>query len=101
MQIASFKIIFGMKRGYAYVWGTCKDVLVLRVCFLKSKSIQAKNFQKVRQDRLFTTTMGVPHNFGHAMFLGFLRLYNQILPLSGTTTRPNTGKARWMGLVVQ
>ena len=24
--IAAFKIIFGMKSGYVYVWGTCKNV---------------------------------------------------------------------------
>ena len=31
---------------YVYVWGTCKNVLVLRVCFLTSKIIQAKNVKK-------------------------------------------------------
>ena len=45
-----------MKRGHRDVWGTCKNVLVLWVSFLKSKSIQAKNFQKVQHLTLFTTT---------------------------------------------
>ena len=34
MHIVSFRIIFSMKRGYAYVWGTFKNVRVLRACFL-------------------------------------------------------------------
>ena len=46
-----------MKRGYVYVWGTSKNVWVLRVCFLKSKSIKAKNVEKMSQNRLFTTTL--------------------------------------------
>ena len=54
MYIFDFKIIFRMKGGYVYVLGTCTNVLVLRVCFLKSKSTQAKNFRKVHQNRLFT-----------------------------------------------
>ena len=36
--------------------------------------------------------MCVPHNFDYAMFLAFLRIYNQIL-LIVTTTRPITVKA--------
>ena len=59
MYISAFKIIFSMKRGYVYVWGKRKNVLVLRVCFLKSKSTQAKNAQKVRQNRLFTTIQDI------------------------------------------
>ena len=43
------------------VWGTCKIVLVLHVCFLKSKSMQAKNVQKVHQNRFFTTTVKLPN----------------------------------------
>ena len=42
MRTVAFKIIFSVKRGYAYIWGTCKNVWVLRVCFSKSKSMQAK-----------------------------------------------------------
>ena len=30
-----------MKRGYVHVWGTCKNLLVLHVSFLKSEIIQA------------------------------------------------------------
>ena len=46
IHIVSVKIIFSMKRGYVYVWGTCKNVWVLRVCFLKSKSIQATKWPR-------------------------------------------------------
>ena len=46
MHIVSVKIIFSMKRGYVYVWGTCKNAWVLRVCFLKSKSIQATKWPR-------------------------------------------------------
>ena len=45
-----------MKKVHRDVWGTCKNVLVLWVSFLKSKSIQAKNVQKVQHLTLFTTT---------------------------------------------
>ena len=34
-----------------------KNFWGLRVCFLKSESIQAKNFQKVHQTYLFITTL--------------------------------------------
>ena len=47
MHIVAFKIIFGMKRGYVYVWGTCKNVWVLWVCFLKSKYTSKKNGKNV------------------------------------------------------
>ena len=33
--IVAFKIIFSMKRGYVYLWGTCKNALVLRVCYFE------------------------------------------------------------------
>ena len=46
IHIVSVKIIFRMKRGYVYVWGTCKNAWVLRVCFLKSKSIQATKWPR-------------------------------------------------------
>ena len=55
--IVAFKIIFSMKRGYVYVWGG--RVKMCEFCvyaFLKSKSIQAKNVQKVHQNGLFTST---------------------------------------------
>ena len=35
-----------MKRGNRDVWGMVKNFEGLQVSFLKSKSIQAKNFQK-------------------------------------------------------
>ena len=54
IHIVSFRIIFSMKGGYVYVWWTCKNVWVLRVCFLKSKSIQAKN---APSPHLFHTTI--------------------------------------------
>ena len=47
MHIVSLRIIFSMKRGYVYVWETCKNVWVLQVCFLKSKSIQAKKYLRL------------------------------------------------------
>ena len=40
-------------------------MLVLWVSFLKSESIQAKNFQKVRQMTLFTTTISVIYKTCH------------------------------------
>ena len=51
-----YNYFFNMKGGHRDVWGECKIVRVSRVCFLKFKSIQTKNLQKVRQNRLFTTT---------------------------------------------
>ena len=45
-----------MKGGDRDVWGTCKNVRALRVSFLNWKSIQTKDFQKVSQNRLYTTT---------------------------------------------
>ena len=41
MHIVSFRIAFSMKKGYVCVWGACKNVWILRVWFLKSKSIKA------------------------------------------------------------
>ena len=56
MHIISFKNIFSMKRGYFYVLETCKNVWILRVCFFKCKSIQAKKMGKMSKNRLFRTT---------------------------------------------
>ena len=53
------EIIFSMKRGYVYVWGTCKNVWVLWVCFLKSKSIQAKKCLKTVYLQLLNVCMYV------------------------------------------
>ena len=36
------KLFLVWKGGYVYVWRTCKNVWVLRVCFSKSKNIQVK-----------------------------------------------------------
>ena len=45
-----------MKGAHRDVWGIGKTFWCLQVFFLKSKSVQAKNFQKVRQTYLFITT---------------------------------------------
>ena len=46
MHVVAFKFFFGMKRAYVYVWWTCEKVWVLRVCFLKSKRMQANKRKK-------------------------------------------------------
>ena len=45
-----------MKGVHRDVWGIGKNFWYFQVFFLKSKSIQAKNFQKVCQTYLFITT---------------------------------------------
>lgn len=71
IQIVSFKVIFIIKKGYVYAWGG--RVKMCEFCvyaFLKSKSMQAKNVQKVRQNSLFTTTQVQASNVNFASFLG-------------------------------
>ena len=61
--IVAFKIIFSMEKGYVYVWGTCKNVWVLQVFILKSKSIQAKKCPRIICFTLLAKTWNSGLNF--------------------------------------
>ena len=56
MYIVAFKIILVWKGVMCMFGEGVKMFEFCRYAFLKSKSIQAKNVQTVRQNRLFTTT---------------------------------------------
>ena len=88
MHIISFRIIFSMKRGYVYVWGACRNMWVLRVCFLKSKSIQANKCPRLPYFTLLTfseITQSVAIQSTFAMsFLDNLSQWNKLVRKSQT-----------------